>query len=396
MKAELYIAQAAKECGRQEAIWSIGIFSGPTLASLKPVPGTTTPVLSAQDVTDVPALFVADPFMIQVGNIWHMFFEVMNAKTGKGEIGFASSRDGLDWQYKQIVLTEPFHLSYPYVFCIGKDYFMIPESYVAGAMRLYRANPFPIQWSHIATLLEGPWVDSSIFFFDGRWWVFSSPVSAENRVLELFHADSLEGPWQRHPMSPLINGDGRKARCGGRVIVANNRPVRFTQDCFPFYGTAIRAFEISVLTKSSYIERELEFSPTLYAGEELWRRQGMHHIDPHLVNDGWLACVDGWRFEPLAQQELELLCEKLALSQQELAEVRQELALSHQELALRDHELAVSHRELAVVCQELTTTREELARVSSARTLRLARAVTAVPRRAVKWLLRPSRSEGYS
>src|SRR5258708_20191374 len=111
------------------------------------------------------------------------------------------------------------------------------------------------------------------------------PDNSRKSGLELFCADSIEGPWRRHAMSPLINGDSRKARCGGRVIPLNNRPVRFTQDCFPFYGTAIRAFEISVLTKSSYIEREPEFSPTLYAGEELWRRQGMHHINPHLVTD---------------------------------------------------------------------------------------------------------------
>jgi len=297
MKAELSLEQDVKKAVKKVAVWSIGIFSGPTLSDLKPVAGIEMPVLSAQDVTDVRADFVADPFMIQANSTWHMFFEVMNAQTEKGDIGFATSRDGLKWDYQQIVLTEPSHLSYPYVFCDGDEYFMIPESYEANSMRLYRADPFPWKWSYVKTLLEGPWVDSSIFFFDRRWWIFSNPVAPENQVLELFYADSIAGPWQRHPMSPLISGDNRIARGGGRVIILNNKPVRFTQDCFPVYGTRVRAFEISVLTASNYEEQELEFSPILSAGEELWRKQGMHHVDPHFIDGRWLACVDGWRFE---------------------------------------------------------------------------------------------------
>jgi hypothetical protein len=297
MNASSSIEQAPQKAKRKTAIWSIGIFSGPALTHLKPAPHVRMPVLSAQDVTDVPAEFVADPFMIRVDNTWHMFFEVMNGEKGKGEIGLATSRDALQWDYQQIVLSEPFHLSYPYVFQTGGEYYMIPESYDASSMRLYRADPFPLKWSYAGTLLEGPWVDSSIFFFEGKWWVFSNPVAPENQVLELFYSDAVMGPWQRHPMSPLIASNNRIARGGGRIIILNGKPIRFTQDCFPFYGTRVRAFEVSLLTTSGYAEKELELSPILSAGEELWRCQGMHHIDPHFINDSWLACVDGWHFE---------------------------------------------------------------------------------------------------
>ena len=296
MKAELEVEQLTKTSPKIAA-WSIGIFSGPTLSGLRPVPGIEMPVLAAQHVTDVPAEFVADPFMIQANGAWYMFFEILNASRNMGEIGMAISRDGLKWDYQRIVLSEPFHLSYPYVFQVDGEHFMIPESFEAGAIRLYRADPFPLKWSYTATLLEGSWVDSSIFSFDGRWWMFSNPVAPDNQVLELFYADAIIGPWQRHPMSPLISGNRRIARGGGRVIVQNHRPVRFTQDCSPYYGTAVRAFEVSVLTASNYEERELELSPILTAGEEMWRRLGMHHIDPHFVNGQWLACVDGWRIE---------------------------------------------------------------------------------------------------
>jgi hypothetical protein len=296
MKAVLGVQQPTKN-SRTISAWAIGIFSGPTLSELRPAPGIEMPVLAAQHVTDVPAEFVADPFMIQANHAWYMFFEVLHASRNTGEIGMAISRDGLKWDYQQIVLSEPFHLSYPYVFHVDGEYFMIPESFEAGSVRLYRADPFPLKWSYAATLLEGSWVDSSIFSFDDRWWVFSNPVAPDNQVLELFYADAITGPWQRHPMSPLISGNRRIARGGGRVIVQNNRPVRFAQDCSPYYGTAVRAFEVSVLTASNYEEREFDLSPILTAGKETWRRLGMHHIDPHFVNGQWLACVDGWQIE---------------------------------------------------------------------------------------------------
>lgn len=297
MKAGLNVEQAEKKAPRRTQLWSIGIFSGDTLAELKTIPGAEMPVISAKSITDVPAEFVADPFMIEADGTWYMFFEVMNIERDKGEIGLATSRNGLQWEYQRIVLSEPFHLSYPYVFSNNGEYFMIPESFEDKAMKLYRADRFPFKWSYVATLLDGPWVDSSIFFFDGRWWVFTNPVAPANEILELFYADDISGPWRRHAMSPLIINNKRITRGGGRVIVLGDKPVRFAQDCDPFYGTAVRAFEISVLTPSSYAERELEFSPILSAGDELWRQQGMHHIDPHFVDGRWLASVDGWRFE---------------------------------------------------------------------------------------------------
>src|SRR5436190_23412276 len=97
-------------------MWSVGIYSGDSPFHLTPIAGISSPVLTRQNVSDVPAKFVADPFMIWADELWHMFFEVLNRETDKGEIGLATSRNGVEWSYQQIVLTEEFHLSYPYVF----------------------------------------------------------------------------------------------------------------------------------------------------------------------------------------------------------------------------------------------------------------------------------------
>src|SRR5262245_52459901 len=93
--------------------WSIGIYTGRSPLELTPATNLEQPVLTARHVTDVPAAFFADPFMIRVNHVWYMFFEVINRESRKGEIGLATSEDGAKWTYQQIVLAEPYHLSYP-------------------------------------------------------------------------------------------------------------------------------------------------------------------------------------------------------------------------------------------------------------------------------------------
>src|SRR6267142_1181613 len=109
-------------------VWSIGIYTGESPVKLRPAPNLRNPVLAASDVSDVPAVFVADPFMIRANDSWHMFFEVFNRETLKGEIGLAISANGRSWTYQRIVLQEDFHLSYPYVFEWEGEHYMVPET----------------------------------------------------------------------------------------------------------------------------------------------------------------------------------------------------------------------------------------------------------------------------
>ncbi|HVG22234.1 MAG TPA: hypothetical protein VNI02_24570 [Blastocatellia bacterium] len=299
MSEEANTMQPVPTVAKKVPVWSIGIYTGETPFDLKPAQEIENPVICAQDVSDIQADFVADPFMIKAGEIWHMFFEVMNASTKKGEIGLATSEDGLAWDYRQIVLREPFHLSYPCVVYRDGEYYMTPETHEANSIRLYRADRFPDKWSLAGRIMDGAWADPSVFFFDGLCWMFTSRDSRENDTLDLFHAEAMGGPWEGHPMNPVVEGDSRIARPGGRVVVNGNKVVRFTQDCSLDYGERVRALEVSELTRFTYREREIDQSPVLSAGGQAWHQSGMHHVDPHRVNGRWLACVDGRRFDIL-------------------------------------------------------------------------------------------------
>lgn len=276
-------------------MWSIGIYDGTSPFQLSPAKGVKNPVLTSQDVSSVEAKFVADPFMILAQDIWHMFFEVMNRRTNKGEIGLAISNNGLDWVCQQIVLTEPYHLSYPYVFEWDGEHYMIPETLQAQAVSLYKAQPFPAHWSFVSNLVEGICADPSIFYFDNKWWLFVCSSPEEHDNLRLYFAESLLGPWMEHPANPIVERNNRSARPAGRVVLLKDKIIRFSQDCIPEYGTQVRAFEITQLTTTTYVEAEHRSSPVLTASGKGWNGARMHHIDPHLMPNGkWIACVDGF------------------------------------------------------------------------------------------------------
>lgn len=284
---------------RAETVWSIGIATGAP-PWMDRGERDIRMAISASDVLDTPATGVADPFLIRSDAGWHMFFEVENWRTWKGEIGHATSDDGLAWQYDGIVLAESFHLSYPHVFAADGGMFMTPESSQALAVRLYRARRFPEGWEHIGDLVTGlPFADPTVFRHGGRWWLFTETSGGGDDTLRLYQAEALAGPWKEHPQSPIVSGDPTRARPAGRVVAIDGRVVRFAQRCRPAYGTDVTAMEIVTLDADHYEERPYRDGPILGPAGAGWNADGMHHIDPVELRDGrWLCAVDGWRTEP--------------------------------------------------------------------------------------------------
>jgi hypothetical protein len=280
--------------GPQDGIWSIGIYDlDANGRSLKLHASQDNPVLTAADVKDTPARFVADPFLIHEQDKFYLFFEVLGVD--KGLIALATSADGRHWRYERVVLEEPFHLSYPCVFKWQDDYYMIPESCEVNSIRLYKATRFPYEWQFVKSLVTGrSLVDSTVLYHQGVWWLFST--STGNQNLYLFSADHPEGPWREHPRSPIVINNTRDARSAGNILNTGDRLIRFSQDCAKVYGQAVRGFEITKLTRDEYQERPLENNPLLKDSGTGWNDLGMHQISAYPVNRGrWIAAVDGKR-----------------------------------------------------------------------------------------------------
>lgn len=270
--------------------WAIGI----TVAEHPlAVAAPAEPTLTRRSVTDVPADFVADPFLAREDG-WWCLFEVGNRRRMRGEIGAARSDDGRRWSYIGIVLSEPFHLSYPQPVRADGAWWLVPETAEAGEVRLYRAETLPGPWEHAATILDRVVYDATVFRDDDGWWCLGDTGAPEPwGELRLWHAEALGGPWREHPASPIASGADRSRPAGSTLVVDGVRH-RLAQDCSPAYGTAVRAFAVTDLTADRYAETEVDGSPVLAPSRHPWNARGMHHLDARRLGDGrWLVAMDG-------------------------------------------------------------------------------------------------------
>jgi hypothetical protein len=279
----------------QREQWTIGIYRSDSPFHFNELQGWMNPLFRAEDVTDVSAKFVADPFLIKEGEIWNLFFEVYDNDTKQGDLAVATSKNTWTWNYERVIIDEPFHLSYPYVFKSEGEYYLIPESFEDNSIRLYKADNFPSKWSYVKTLVKGrDYVDNSVVFYDNKWWLFSSVTS--NDKLYLHYADSLTGPWKEHPQSPIVVDDVHKARPSGRLLIYDGKLYRFTMDIDPPIGThQVMAYEITEITPTSYSEKLAQEAPVVQASGSGWNGQAMHQLDPVQVGENsWIASVDGF------------------------------------------------------------------------------------------------------
>ena len=287
--------------------YAIGILTGPDPFNLTgSIDRISNPVLSASDIPDMATAYLADPFLFYRDGRWYMFYELLRASPRRGCIGWAESDDGRSWQHRGIAIDEPFHLSYPLVFEHDENMYLLLESHEAGQVRLYETTGFPEKWTLASVLLEGVYVDPTIFRHQERWWIFASDLA--NLNLFLFYSDDLMSGWKEHPLSPVIRNDIMRARQGGRTLEHEGRLWRFAQNCYPRYGTDTRHYEIVKLTTTEYEERDGGTVPLISAGLFPWATLGMHHVDhwPYETGDeAWIVAVDGnTRVQPETRLEV--------------------------------------------------------------------------------------------
>lgn len=276
----------------QTGPWSIGIFEGNSPFDLHPANKANNPVLSAKNISDINAAFVADPFFIKSNDSFYMFFETKNRNSNKGVIAYAASNDGYHWSYRNVVIEEPFHLSYPNVFEWNGNYYIIPESNRDYSLRLYKAKHFPEKWEFSTTLLAGnKLVDPTILHHHNKWWLFVSSV--DDDVLNIYYSDSLQNGWQPHPLNPVVKFNRHIARPGGRCFTFQNKLYRVAQDDDPDYGIQVFAIEILELSDSTYKELPITSKPLVKFSGKGWNKAGMHHLDLLQLGNSWLSVADG-------------------------------------------------------------------------------------------------------
>lgn len=235
--------------------WQVGLLAAPITALLDPATSGSWPGLTTWLPDPGPWRYLADPFGLRRGDTTHVFVEAFDYRTKHAVIEHHEFGPRLDWRGQAVVLSRPFHLSYPYLIEDGGEVFMIPECHRAGEIALYRAREFPRDWVRETALLpDVPGAEASVIKHGGYWWMFFAivgPKARDQRELHVAYAQSLTGPWRLHPQNPILD-DRSGARPGGTPFLSpDGALVLPVQDCSRTYGGALRFLQFTELTPDS-------------------------------------------------------------------------------------------------------------------------------------------------
>lgn len=229
------------------------------------------------------SLYAADPFVINNDSGTYIFYEDLPQIFNKGQIKMIKH---FSFPTKLMVrgFAEKVHLSYPYIFKDKDTFYCIPESSELKQIALYEFTDQSFTEVKKRTLLlEGePFVDSSITWFNNKYWLFTSVKGFANQF-RIYYADALTGPFLPHALNPITHAK-KQVRGAGSLFVVDGVLYRPTQNVEFKYGNSVIINKITDLTETTYYsEAVFEILPEKPYGE------GLHNIsvtDNLIVFDG--------------------------------------------------------------------------------------------------------------
>ncbi len=251
-----------------------------------------------------PDNFRADPFgYFTADGTLNVLYEKYDHRTGRGEISRVRPRKDSVLKRSRVMLATDRHLAYPYVIQRNGAVFMVPEQAASGRVDLYRINDENDGSEGVATLLNEPLFDPTLFEFEGRWWMFGTKAPLTNVSLHAYYSDRFEGPYRPHALNP-IKFDIRSARPAGTPFIHEGKLYRPAQDSSVTYGGRIAINEILRLTPDRFEERTVKFLEPLKGTAY---DQGIHTI----AAVGDITLVDGKRYMTVAKRKAEVQRRKL-------------------------------------------------------------------------------------
>jgi hypothetical protein len=242
------------------------------------------------DIADPGFRFYADPFPYTFGGKTFVFVEEFDHRDGKGAISAIPFDERGQIGPAKSVLSEPWHLSYPFLFEYRGEVWMIPESSEDKKISLYRADPFPSQWTFEVDIIDDTDAhDASLLQFAGKLWIFATvrdELGGAMDSLSIFFADELFGPWSAHPRNPVLI-DAGGARQAGQFHQCEGKLWRPVQDCRGGYGRALGLAEVTTLDEHDFNQ----VVHTVLRPDVSWPGRRLHTLNRF----GRLECIDGSR-----------------------------------------------------------------------------------------------------
>ena len=181
--------------------------------------------------------WLADPMIFEHEGVCFIFAELYSYFDLKGRIAVAQLRDNGTVSRWKTVISEPFHMSYPFVFEASGKIYMIPETNEDNSLRLYEAVSFPHRWKLVKKIIDGvKWVDTTIFKTTAGF----SGFTRAHEDNDIDYAIELDADLNLISAQALHHEDDDKSyRCGGRCISIDGKTIRVCQDERNGYGAGL-------------------------------------------------------------------------------------------------------------------------------------------------------------
>lgn len=236
--------------------------------------------------------FIADPFVFHHNGKEYLLFEEYTYSKGSGKNKIAELLLDSNGRYglhnEQLIVAEPFHQSYPFVFSDKGTVYCVPEQAESNSIRMYRAEKFPSNWVLDSVLIKDfPGVDPTIVHHGGYWWLFATRGGQQDSELHAWYSTELRGEWLPHAGNPIKVDPGR-VRPAGPFYLREGALYRPVQVCLHRYGDGgLLINKVEELTPSRFSEKsiaQIEPSPQY--------PKGLHHF----CAGETLAVIDGNQF----------------------------------------------------------------------------------------------------
>ena len=223
----------------------------------------------------------ADPFFIQNKKKKYLFFENFEILKNKGKISYGEIMNEEIINIKDALNTN-YHLSYPSIFKIKNNFFMIPESSKKKHVEIWISKKFPHDWKlYKKIFIKESWADINIFFAkNGDKWLFGNKSSDKyldhNSELYIYKImDNNFNNLKPHKLNPVII-DSRIARNAGKIFYnEKGKMIRPSQiNIREKYGYGININVIKKLNLDEYEEKIIK----KIIPEKNFNIKGMHHI----------------------------------------------------------------------------------------------------------------------
>ena len=230
--------------------------------------------------------WTADPFPIEINGELYIFAEIWQYRFMKGCIGYTKQTTEGFTKWK-IVISEPFHLSYPNIVTYNNKIYICPESNESKQIYLYECIDFPNKWRKVNVLFEGERLCDTTFcrLNDSIYgFTYSLNLKDKNNPLKVFklHKDKIEFS------SGNIKSIGKDyVRPGGKIYYDKyaNRVLRVVQIGEPSYGSGILFTNYTLNWPDFYEKESFRIYPSFFNYDTRKAYTGLHtfNITEHYV-----------------------------------------------------------------------------------------------------------------